>query len=132
MIGTERSESINENHMPPDVPLLSVGMPVFNEGRSIANALDAILVQTYSNIEVIVSDNASTDATSDICLDYERRDSRVRYHRNSENFGGAENFNRAFALASGKYFCWAAGHDERTPDFGARCVEVLERDPSVV
>lgn len=112
--------------------MVSIGVPVFNGERYLRDALDSILAQTYSNFEVIISDNASTDRTQEICRDYEFQDSRIHYYRNEKNLGAARNFNRVFQLSSGEYFKWAAHDDLIAPDFLMECVKALNRDPSVV
>jgi glycosyltransferase involved in cell wall biosynthesis len=112
--------------------MVSIGLPVFNGEKYIKDALDSILAQTYSNFELIISDNASTDRTREICRDYEFQDGRIRYYRNENNLGAAVNFNRVFQLSSGEYFKWAAHDDLIAPDFLMKCVEVLSRDPSLV
>ena len=93
-----------------DVPLVSIGMPVFNGEDYVEAALDSILTQTFTNFELIISDNASTDRTEEICNDFADSDDRIRYYRQEKNLGAAANFNRVFELSSGKYFKWAA-HD---------------------
>ena len=113
-------------------PLISIGMPVYNGANFIREALDSILSQTYENFELIISDNASTDETEKICREYMTKDARVRYYRSQQNLGAAWNFNRVFELSSGKYFKWAAHDDLIAPDFLLECVEVLERDSSLV
>jgi glycosyltransferase involved in cell wall biosynthesis len=113
-------------------PLVSIGLPIYNEEEHLAQALDSLLGQDYDNIEVIISDNASTDATPRICAEYAGRDARVRYHRNETNIGGINNFNRVFELAQGEFFMWAAGHDVRHPTQVSRCLEVLSQDSSIV
>jgi glycosyltransferase involved in cell wall biosynthesis len=112
--------------------VVSIGMPVFNGERYLPQAIDAVLAQTYADLELVISDNASTDATSEICLEHAARDRRVRYHRNAQNVGAARNFNEVFRLATGRYFKWAAHDDLIEPDYLARTVAVLESDPSVV
>jgi glycosyltransferase involved in cell wall biosynthesis len=112
--------------------LVSIGMPVFNGERFIERALESILAQTYSDIELIIHDNASTDRTEEICRIYAARDRRVQYRRHDTNLGAAENYNRVFKAASGPYFKWAAHDDVCAPEFVARCVDVLERDSGVV
>jgi glycosyltransferase involved in cell wall biosynthesis len=107
-------------------------MAIYNEGKFLRQALDSLLAQDYADFELIISDNASEDATQQICLEYATRDARVRYYRNETNLGSPENFNRAFRLSSGEYFMWAGGHDLWAPAFISRCVGVLEKDPSVV
>ena len=113
-------------------PCVSVGMPVYNGERFLKEALDSILVQTFEDFELIISDNASTDGTQEICQAYATQDQRIRYYRNEQNLGAAANYNRVFKLASGKYFKWASHDDLCAPEFLERCVEVLERKPSVV
>jgi glycosyltransferase involved in cell wall biosynthesis len=113
-------------------PLVSIGMPVFNGERFIEEAVDSILGQTCADFELIISDNASTDRTAEISRAYAGRDRRIRYRRNETNLGAAENYNRVFRAASGRYFKWAAHDDVCAPEFVERCVDVLERDPAVV
>jgi hypothetical protein len=113
-------------------PLVTVGMPVFNAERSVRQALDSIVAQDYANVEVILSDNASTDGTPAICEEYTARDPRVRYTRQPANRGANWNFNHVFEAARGEYFVWAAADDWRGPSFLTTCVKALERDPSAV
>jgi glycosyltransferase involved in cell wall biosynthesis len=113
-------------------PLVSIGMPIHNEGAYLRLALDSLLGQAYENIELIISDNASRDDTGSICRDYAARDPRIRYVKNETNVGAIENFNRVFRLSKGDYFMWASGHDLRTPGSIAKCVEVMQRDSNVV
>jgi glycosyltransferase involved in cell wall biosynthesis len=118
--------------MASDTPLVSIGLPIYNGDRFIEQALDGLLAQDYANFELIISDNASTDRTPEICRGYAAKDSRVRYHRNSTNIGAIKNFNRVFELSSGDYFMWAGDHDLRAPTFISRCMEIMIADPSVV
>lgn len=113
-------------------PRVSVGMPVYNGENYIREALDSILSQTFRDFELIISDNASTDATEEICKEYLAKDERVRYYRNSCNRGATWNNNRVFELAQGEYFKWAAHDDICASEFLEQCVEALDRDPSVV
>jgi glycosyltransferase involved in cell wall biosynthesis len=111
---------------------VSIGLPVYNGERYLGEALDSILAQTYTDFELIISDNASTDRTHEICLAYANKDSRIRYYRNEKNLGSAWNFNRVFELSAGEYFKWAAHDDIISSDFLLKCVEVLDKDPSVI
>jgi glycosyltransferase involved in cell wall biosynthesis len=113
-------------------PKVSVGLPVYNGSRFLAESIEAIRAQSYENFELIVSDNCSTDDTAEIAREYAALDPRIRYVRNDRNLGAAANFNRTFELARGEYFKWAADDDLCTPDFLERCVGVLENDPSVI
>ena len=107
-------------------PRVSIGMPVFNGENYLAEALDSLLTQTFSDFELIISDNASTDKTEEICRAYAVRDQRIRYFRNQENLGASRNYNRVFELSSGEYFKWAAHDDLCAPEFLGRCVDVLD------
>src|SRR3982751_1385660 len=113
-------------------PRVSIGMPVRNGQRYIRQAIDSLLNQTFSDLELIVCDNASNDATESICRDYAARDSRVRYFRNPQNIGPAENHNKCFALSRGEYFKWHAHDDMCASTQLERCVEALDNDPSIV
>jgi glycosyltransferase involved in cell wall biosynthesis len=113
-------------------PLVSIGIPVFNEEQFLEETLDSLLDQTYKNIEIIISDNASTDKTPDICQKYLERDTRIRYYRNPVNVFSINNFNFVFSYATGEYFLWAAGHDLRDPTFIEKCVEMLNDDSAIV
>lgn len=111
---------------------ISVGMPVFNGERYLETAVRSILNQTYSDFELIISDNASTDRTKEICLDLAAQDHRIKYTRNRRNIGAAGNYNRLFALASGPYFRWANADDISAPKLHAKCLAVLEAHPDAV
>ncbi|MCR4330609.1 MAG: glycosyltransferase, partial [Patescibacteria group bacterium] len=113
-------------------PLVSIGVPVFNGEKGLVRALDSLIEQDYHNIEIIISDNGSTDTTPDICTKYAREDSRVRHYRSEENRGAVWNFNRVFDLSSGKYFMWAAHDDQRELSFVSACVEKMEQCPDAV
>ena len=113
-------------------PLVSIGLPVFNGEKSLAQALDALLKQDYTNLEIIISDNGSTDRTSEICEEFLKKDPRIIYYHSSENLGSNWNFNRVFDLSSGKYFMWAAHDDLRELSFVRACVEKLEQCPEAV
>ncbi len=113
-------------------PLVSIGMPVFNGEKSLAQALDALLKQDYTNLEIIISDNGSTDHTPEICQEFLKKDSRIKYYHSPENLGSNWNFNRVFNLSSGKYFMWAAHDDLRDLSFVRACVEKLEQFPEAV
>lgn len=113
-------------------PRVSVGIPVYNGGRFLAATLDSLLAQTLSDFELIISDNASTDDTQAICRAYAARDARVQYFRNSENLGVGHNYRRLVELSRGELFKWAAADDLCAPAYLARCVEVLDAEPTAV
>ena len=93
-------------------PILSVGMPVYNGELFLREALDSLLAQSFSNFELIISDNASSDVTEAICLDYQKIDKRIRYIRQAENIGALANFQVVLNESSGQYFMWAACDDK--------------------
>jgi glycosyltransferase involved in cell wall biosynthesis len=113
-------------------PLVSVGLFVYNGERFIEESLRSILNQTFTDFELIISDNASTDRTSEIVEAYAQRDDRIRYYRAEKNMGAGWNARRVYELARGKYFKWAAVDDLIEPDLLQRCIEVLENDPGCV
>jgi len=113
-------------------PPISIGMPVFNAARYLRQALDSALAQTFSDFEVVVCDNASTDGTDAICRDYAARDGRIRYHRNDVNLGAAANFCRVFELARGGYFRWLSADDLIAPTALHDCLLALEAQPRAV
>lgn len=116
----------------PRAPLVSIGMPVYNGSRHIRRALDSVLAQTFTDFELIISDNASTDDTPQIIAEYAARDSRIRHFRQPHNIGIGNNWTAAARPAVGKYFKWVSSNDDYAPDLIERCLPVLERDPSVV
>ena len=118
--------------MGPNRPRVSVGVPVRNGERFLAETLDSLLAQTYTDFELIISDNASTDGTEEICRAYAARDRRVQYRRSPQDVGVAGNYNRLFKQAQGEYFKWAAADDIHEPEYLERCLSVLEKDPEVV
>lgn len=111
---------------------VSIGLPVFNGANYLEQALESLISQTYSDLQLVICDNASTDTTPDICRAYAARDKRIRYYRNEIGIGVDRNFNRVFQLSSSEYFKWAAHDDICEPTFIERCVEVLDQDPSVI
>jgi glycosyltransferase involved in cell wall biosynthesis len=118
--------------MADKTPKISIGLPVFNGEQFLEAAVNSILGQTLTDFELLISDNASTDSTGEICRAFQARDSRIRYNCNESNIGGANNYNLTFSMSQGSYFCWAAHDDMYAPRFLAKCAEVLDQDPGVV
>ncbi|MEH1825020.1 MAG: glycosyltransferase family 2 protein [Nostoc sp.] len=118
--------------MSSNQPRLSIGLPVYNGEKFIKEAIDSLLTQTFEDFELIISDNASTDKTEEICRAYAEQDKRICYYRNDTNIGCARNFNRVFELSSGEYFKWAAYDDLHSPDFIKKCIGVLDQDPTII
>lgn len=118
--------------MPTQTPRLTVGLPVYNGERFLAQALDDLLAQTVTDLEVVISDNASTDATPAIARAYAARDPRVRYLRQDHNLGAAGNHDAVLAAARGRYFAWGSDDDRYAPTLYERCLAALEADPGLV
>jgi len=113
-------------------PRVSIGLPVYNGEKYLDEAIESLLKQTFDDFELIISDNASTDRTKQICEKYARKDHRVSYFRNENNIGAADNFNKIFKLSSGEYFKWAAHDDICDPDLLRKCVKALDENPDIV
>jgi len=113
-------------------PLVSIGIPVYNGERCIRQALDALRAQTYENLELVISDNASTDTTGEICREYQAKDRRIKYFRNPVNVGLYENFRRVVTLSTGEYFMWAAADDLKPPRAVEHCVQAMLRNKRAV
>jgi glycosyltransferase involved in cell wall biosynthesis len=110
-------------------PKVSIGMPVYNGEPFIREALDSLLAQTFTDFELTISDNASTDATEDICREYLAKDDRIRYIRQTENLGASQNFQFVLGEAIGQYFMWAASDDLLKPTFVEKLVHVMDLSP---
>ena len=117
---------------PASPPVVTIGVPVFNGARFLPRALDALLAQESVAVEILVSDNASTDDSARIADGYAARDPRVKVMRSAENAGVERNFARVLAAASGTYFMWAACDDWWAPGFVSRLAAALVRVPGAV
>ena len=110
-------------------PKVSIGMPVYNGEKLIQRALDSLLVQTFTDFELLICDNASTDGTRPICLEYAAKDERIRYYRNDVQIQPIPNFNRVLGYATGEYFMWAAHDDSWAPSYVQYLVQALDTHP---
>lgn len=113
-------------------PRVSIGMPVYNGEEFIREAIDSLLAQDFTDFELVISDNASQDATEEMCLKYQARDSRIRYIRHTENRGAPWNFAFVAREARGEYFMWAAHDDLWDPTYIRKCLATLEAHPQAV
>lgn len=111
---------------------MSLGLPVYNGAAFIDECIESILRQSFTDFELIVCDNASTDNTCERVTTWCQSDPRVRLHRSAVNRGAAANFNWCFSLARGEYFKWCAADDLLEPAFLSACVGALEADPGAV
>jgi len=108
---------------------VSIGVPVFNGANFLRAALDSLMSQTFTDLEIIIADNASTDGTEEIARAAAATDSRILYHQHHENLGAAANFNFTLERASGEFFMWSPHDDVRHPQFVERAVEAHRAVP---
>ncbi|MGI4893838.1 MAG: glycosyltransferase family 2 protein [Janthinobacterium lividum] len=114
------------------IPKVCVGIPVYNGEKYVAATIESVLAQDFEDLEVVISDNVSSDATGEICRDFASRDARVRYVRHEEHVGVADSFSRTFSLCRSEFFRWAAADDVSAPTFVTKALQVLEDHPSAV
>lgn len=112
-----------------NMPRVSLAMPVYNGENYIEEALASILAQDFGDFELIITDNASTDRTEEICRTNASVDSRIRYHRHERNLGAAPNYNSGYELATGEYLKWCAHDDNLSANYLSECVKALDADP---
>jgi glycosyltransferase involved in cell wall biosynthesis len=113
-------------------PRLTIGLPVYNGEEFLGESIEALLGQTFEDFELVISDNASTDGTADICLDYAKQDSRIRYIRQESNIGLVPNHNFIMSQGSSELFKLAAHDDLYARDLLKRCVAALDEHSDVV
>jgi glycosyltransferase involved in cell wall biosynthesis len=112
--------------------LVTIGLPIYNGAALCRIAIESVLAQTYPTLELLISDNCSTDETEEFCREYARRDSRIRYTKTERNLGAARNYCRTVELARGQYFRWIAHDDSIYPDFIRECLAIAETDPEII
>lgn len=113
-------------------PKVSIGLPVYNGEVFLADAIQSVLNQTFTDLELIICDNGSTDNTEEICRRFAAADSRVRYIRSPQNNGAAWSYNRSAEAARGQYFRWLAHDDKFDPRLIEKSVAILDKYPEVV
>lgn len=105
--------------------LVTIGIPTYNRAdRYMRDALRSALAQTYSNLEIIVSDNCSKDGTTELVNSF--NDPRIRYFRHEKNIGANNNFNFALNQAKGKYFLLLQDDDLIDADFIETCMRSVD------
>jgi len=111
-------------------PLITVGMPLYNADEFLVPVLESLVNQSFKNFELIISDNASTDGSAEICKSYAAKDARIKYIRQAKNIGGAPNFEYVFKAATGEYYMWAAADDIRSSNYLELNYNFLKNNPS--
>src|SRR5262245_37698315 len=114
--------------MPSSDVLVSVGLPVRNGEHRLTGVVKSVLGQDHENLELVISDNASTDGTEEVCRELARGDSRIVYIRQPENIGLLNNFIAAMRAARGTYYRWVGDDDWLAPSCVSRCVEAYAAD----
>lgn len=109
--------------------LVSIGIPTWNRVSMLKRTVESALAQDYSNLEIVISDNASTDGTEEFCRTLSDRESRVRYMRQPVDAGQIINLAEVLNHAKGEYFMWLGDDDWLDEDYLSRCMEILETNP---
>lgn len=113
-------------------PRVTIGLPVYNGERYLAASLEALLGQTFTDFELVISNNASTDGTDTICRTYAAQDSRIRYIVQPRNIGAVGNHTATASMARTEFFKWASADDLYARDLIEVCVGLLDDDPRAV
>jgi len=129
---TSSSARQASEHSVSGIPEVSVGLPVYNGEQYLAEAVQSICEQTFEDFELIISDNASTDRTAQICRELASQDARIRYVRQPRNIGAVRNFDFVARAANGKFLKWASANDCCDRTMLAKCVDVLRREDDAV
>ena len=111
---------------------LTIGIPVYNGEKFLEEKITSILNQDFTDFELIISDNASTDSTKEICNNFVIKDKRVRFFSHKKNLGATQNFDFILKKAKGEYFMWTATDDKILPGFYEKNIEILEKNSNVV
>jgi len=111
---------------------VTLAMPIYNGEQYVEETLRSILAQDFADFELIITDNASTDRTEEICRGFAARDQRIRYVRNERNLGASANYNLGLSLATGEFFKWCAHDDLISPNCIGALVNALEQDSEAV
>ncbi len=115
------------------LPLVSIGLPCYNEEKFLEQTLNSLLEQDYENIEITISDNASTDSTPTVCNEYrDKFPQKIKYNRNENNIGALINFKKVFELSKGDFFMWAGAHDLYSKNYIASSVKIMQSNQNVV
>lgn len=116
----------------PKEPQISIGLPVFNGAKFLKDSIQSILDQSFNDFELIISDNGSIDETQMICESFQKKDSRIRYFRQKNNYGPTKNFEFVLGKARGKYFMWFAADDLAKKNFLESLYTTIVSNPSFV
>lgn len=108
--------------------LVSIILPVYNGAKYLRESIDSVIAQTYTNWELLIVDDCSTDETAEISKEYIKKDSRIKYYLNEVNLRLPRNLNKGFSLAQGDYLTWTSDDNNFRPTALEKMVNVLESD----
>ena len=111
--------------------LVTIGIPVYNEENYLAETIESAINQTYQTIQIIISDNCSTDRSFEIAQKYAEQDSRILLVRQEKNIGALENFKFVLEQAKSEYFCWLGAHDIFLSSYIQQAVSILNEKKNV-
>ena len=106
--------------------LVSIIMPSYNTAKFIAESIDSVLAQTYTDWELLIVDDSSTDGTAAIAAEYVQKDSRIQYYKNPQNMRLPRTLNRGFSLAKGAYLTWTSDDNYYYPTALEKMYQALE------
>ena len=106
-------------------PLVSLGIPVYNESAFLEKTINSLINQSYPHIEIIAIDNNSKDSSFNILKKVSKKDKRIKIYKNDENIGMSNNFNLVYKKSTGKYFAWIGAHDIYEENFVENLVSQL-------
>jgi glycosyltransferase involved in cell wall biosynthesis len=112
-------------------PSVTIHIPVYNEKKFIAQAVESAINQTYGNLKILITDNCSTDGTFEILKTFAEKDNRIIVQQHRKNIGATANFKQGPLACNTDYFCWLGGHDIFLPEYIERAVEILEKNDHV-
>ena len=122
-------KDITQNMQANSEPLVTVGLPTYNRPAGLKKCLETIISQSYKNLEIIISDNCSTDEkVQEVIIEFAAKDSRIKHFRQPVNMGLEENFNFVYAKATAGYFTWMSDDDYFNTNYIAECVQFLQRN----
>ncbi len=113
-------------------PIISIGLPVYNEEKFLQKKIESVLNQTLQNFELIISDNASTDKTKEICQKFLKNDSRIKYFRQEENIGSVKNFEFVVKKANCEYYVSTAADDQMSNNYLEINLDVIRKNKNCI
>jgi len=114
------------------MPTVTDGLPVYNGEEKLEQSTDSILSHSFTDLDLLISDNAAIDSTADLCRRLAKNDNRIRYVRQSTNILQNPNFRYVLQAADGEYFTWHADDDLRSPSNIEENIRFLKDNPHFI